>query len=148
MVDLTGLPSGAAQCVDDEFWIDVKTLLRNLPDTWRIYYVCRTCQEQARLYAQGRTTPGDIVTDAKPGQTPHEFGLAVDVVLIVDGQEVWDYRHPAWNRLWAAVLASPTLHSGHNFPPKFIDNDHIQSLKWYAKRAELIKSGVWNSETC
>ena len=136
--NLTGL--------DQQFEYDVVALLAKLPDLWRIYYACRTCQEQAKLYAQGRTAPGEIVTEAKPGQTPHEFGLAVDVVLIVDGKEVWDYANPAYTRLWAAILASPTLHSGHDFPTP--DNDHIQSLKWYAKRKELMTSGKWDSETC
>lgn len=35
---------------------------------------------QAALYAQGRTAPGRIVTNARPGHSFHNFGLAVDVV--------------------------------------------------------------------
>lgn len=40
----------------------------------------RTMEEQAALYAQGRTQPGSIVTYARPGYSFHNFGLAFDVV--------------------------------------------------------------------
>ena len=38
----------------------------------------RDFNRQASLYAQGRTTPGDIVTNAKPGESIHHYGLAAD----------------------------------------------------------------------
>lgn len=38
----------------------------------------RTYAEQDSLFAQGRTTPGKIVTNAKGGESAHNFGLAVD----------------------------------------------------------------------
>jgi len=45
----------------------------------------RSYAEQDALYAQGRTTSGSIVTNAKAGQSWHNFGLAIDVVEIVNG---------------------------------------------------------------
>lgn len=39
----------------------------------------RTWEEQNALYAQGRTAPGKIITNAKGGQSWHNFGLAVDM---------------------------------------------------------------------
>lgn len=39
----------------------------------------RTIAEQDALYAQGRTKPGKIVTQAKGGQSFHNFGVAFDV---------------------------------------------------------------------
>ena len=36
---------------------------------------------QAKLYAKGRTAPGPKVTNAKPGQSFHNYGVAFDVVL-------------------------------------------------------------------
>ena len=39
----------------------------------------RTYEEQDALYAQGRTTPGNIVTNAKGGYSNHNFGIAFDV---------------------------------------------------------------------
>lgn len=39
----------------------------------------RSCAQQDALYAQGRTTPGDVVTKAKGGYSNHNFGIAFDV---------------------------------------------------------------------
>lgn len=45
----------------------------------------RTYAEQAAIYAQGRTTPGKIVTKAGPGSSNHNFGIAFDVGIF-DGK--------------------------------------------------------------
>ncbi len=50
----------------------------------RFSHTLRTAAEQNELYAQGRTKPGSIVTYAKAGQSMHNFGLACDIVLLVD----------------------------------------------------------------
>ena len=51
----------------------------------------RSSAEQNALYAQGRTTPGQIVTWAKGGQSYHNYGLAVDICLLIDGKTIsWD----------------------------------------------------------
>jgi hypothetical protein len=52
----------------------------------------RTFAEQDALYAQGRTTPGKIVTNAKGGQSFHNFGLAFDVVDANHGYNI-DWGH-------------------------------------------------------
>lgn len=39
----------------------------------------RDWKEQQALYDQGRTKPGKIVTNSKPGYSFHNFGLAFDV---------------------------------------------------------------------
>lgn len=38
----------------------------------------RSWQQQAALYARGRTQPGPKVTNAPPGSSWHNYGLAVD----------------------------------------------------------------------
>jgi peptidoglycan L-alanyl-D-glutamate endopeptidase CwlK len=50
----------------------------------------RTFEQQAELYAKGRTKPGGIVTNAQPGESYHNYGLALDVVPIQDGQPQYD----------------------------------------------------------
>lgn len=54
----------------------------------------RTIAEQDALYAQGRTKPGAIVTNARGGYSYHNFGLAVDFALLLpNGSSVsWDMR--------------------------------------------------------
>ena len=39
----------------------------------------RTYEEQNALYAQGRSAPGNIVTNARGGYSNHNFGIAFDV---------------------------------------------------------------------
>jgi peptidoglycan LD-endopeptidase CwlK len=39
----------------------------------------RTYAEQDDLYAQGRTKPGQIVTNARAGYSNHNFGIAFDI---------------------------------------------------------------------
>ena len=39
----------------------------------------RTYAEQDALYAQGRTSAGDIVTNARGGHSNHNFGIAFDI---------------------------------------------------------------------
>lgn len=39
----------------------------------------RSYEEQAALYAQGRTAPGNKVTNARAGHSNHNFGIAFDV---------------------------------------------------------------------
>lgn len=57
----------------------------------RITQGFRTFDEQNKLYAIGRTEPGKKVTNAKGGQSIHNYGLAVDICLIIDGKTVsWD----------------------------------------------------------
>jgi peptidoglycan L-alanyl-D-glutamate endopeptidase CwlK len=57
----------------------------------------RTFEEQAELFARGRTAPGKKVTNAKPGESWHNFGLAFDVVPLINGKAVWD--SPFWERI-------------------------------------------------
>lgn len=45
----------------------------------RVTHTLRTMDEQQHLYAKGRTLPGPIVTNAQPGQSPHNHGMAFDV---------------------------------------------------------------------
>lgn len=57
----------------------------------------RTYAEQNALYAKGRTKPGKKVTNAKGGQSYHNFGLAFDVVVLdAMGKADWDDAHPGW----------------------------------------------------
>ncbi|SFE43156.1 peptidoglycan L-alanyl-D-glutamate endopeptidase CwlK [Paenibacillus algorifonticola] len=54
----------------------------------------RSAAEQDALYAQGRTKPGSIVTNARAGYSYHNFGVAIDFALLSsDGKQVhWDTK--------------------------------------------------------
>lgn len=66
----------------------------------------RSPEEQDELYAQGRTKPGSKVTNAKAGQSKHNFELhggpaskAFDVAIKANGKITWDTKHPHWKEI-------------------------------------------------
>lgn len=70
----------------------------------RVTQGLRTIAEQDALYAQGRTTPGKVVTNCKGGHSYHNFGLAVDCCPSTHGvgqpfSPDWTESHPAWQRM-------------------------------------------------
>jgi len=74
--------------------------------TIRITQGLRTWGEQDTLYAQGRTAPGSVVTNAKGGYSAHNFGYAVDFVCM-------NAALPDWNRndaQWQGVLLEAQKH--------------------------------------
>lgn len=69
----------------------------------RFAYTLRTFAEQNALYAQGRTRLFDskgnrlgIVTNAKGGQSFHNYGLALDIVLIKDTNNDGSFDKATW----------------------------------------------------
>lgn len=50
----------------------------------------RDVESQNAIYAQGRTKAGRIVTNAKGGQSFHNYRLAFDFVPIVKGKAQWN----------------------------------------------------------
>lgn len=51
----------------------------------------RSVEEQNQLYQQGRTSNGKIVTNAKGGESYHNFGLAIDFAIETPTSEIiWD----------------------------------------------------------
>lgn len=50
----------------------------------RVAEALRSIKDQDKLYAQGRTQPGNIVTWTRGGSSFHNYGLAIDVYLLND----------------------------------------------------------------
>ncbi|MFD1134741.1 M15 family metallopeptidase [Paenibacillus urinalis] len=69
----------------------------------------RSAAEQQRLYEQGRTKPGPIVTNAKPGQSNHNYGLAIDFVLVQSGYSMSSDDDHDGIADWAEVVAQAKL---------------------------------------
>lgn len=69
----------------------------------------RNDEEQAALYAQGRTAPGRIVTNAKPGESMHNktnadgtpASLAFDIAILENGKIDWSTANPKWKQAGA-----------------------------------------------
>lgn len=92
----------------------------------------RSCEEQNRLYAKGRTTPGQIVTNAKCGESYHQFGVAFDVAFIENGNPSWAEHHP-WGTL-GRVGEILGLEWGGRWT-SLIDLPHFQLTKGYSVQA-------------
>lgn len=90
----------------------------------KITFGFRTFKEQQDLYDQGRTKPGKIVTKAKPGQSFHNYGLAIDVVPIVNGKADWESKH--WNKI-GEIGQVCGFEWGGGW--KFVDRPHFQYPK-------------------
>lgn len=94
-----------------------------------IYGTVRSRQEQAALYAQGRTQPGPIVTTAKPGESlhnPDSAGLAwaFDAVPLVCGKAAWD-DHDLLVQV-GAIAADIGLEWAGNWTGKLREYVHFQ----------------------
>lgn len=84
----------------------------------------RDAESQNALYAQGRTTPGKIVTNAKAGQSWHNHRCAIDVVPIVNGKAVWNDA-AMWTKVGAIGKAAGLEWSGE-WTGKMKETAHFQ----------------------
>ena len=84
----------------------------------------RTFAEQDELYAKGRTRPGEIVTQARGGESNHNYGLAVDLCPFTNDKPDWNAPVSAWAAIGAAA-EKHGLEWGGQWK-KFIDKPHVQ----------------------
>ena len=94
----------------------------------------RSPEEQAALYAIGRTVPGKIKTRAKPWQSAHQYRKAVDCVPIMNGKPVWDAKDPAWQKYGELAEKAGLEWAGHW--PRFKEFPHAQmpGFDWRAEK--------------
>lgn len=86
----------------------------------------RTIEEQNALYAQGRTKPGKIVTNAKGGQSLHNWRVAFDVCFLVGKKASYTGD---WKKL-GLIAQKLGLEWGGNWT-SFPDKPHFQYLAGY-----------------
>ena len=102
----------------------------------------RTYQEQAALYAKGRTAPGPKVTNAPPGYSWHNFGVGWDfVVFDAKGQPQWE--SPLMEKC-GRIAESLGLEWGGSWT-SFQDIPHIQIKPGctLAEARQRVKEGKW-----
>lgn len=126
----------------------------------RFSYTLRTYKEQDDLYALGRTKPGKIVTHARGGQSYHNFGLAFDIVLLIDEKGNGKFNKASWQTNvdfdgdgihdWFEVVRICKLYGwewGGDW--KFSDKPHFQKTLGHSvvKLAALVKAGRVDAKT-
>lgn len=102
----------------------------------RITQALRSIEYQNKLYAQGRTAPGKIVTNAMGGRSYHNYGLAFDFCLIKDGKVSWEVDKN-W-QLVASVFKNADYIWGGDFK-RFKDYPHLEKTFGYNWRGLLDK---------
>ncbi|AHL18993.1 endolysin [Listeria phage LP-083-1] len=104
----------------------------------------RSIAEQNGLYAQGRTKPGNIVTNAKGGQSNHNFGVAVDfaIDLIDDG------KIDSWQP--SATIVNMMKRRGFKWGgdwKRFTDLPHFEACDWYrGERKYKVDTSEWKKK--
>ena len=99
-----------------------------------IYCTLRSNEEQDVLYAQGRTTKGAIVTNARAGQSAHNpnkegFAEAYDCCPMIGGKPIWDSKNTAWAIVGACGEESGLSWSGR-WAGKLKETAHFQNPNW------------------
>jgi len=89
----------------------------------------RSYAEQDALFAQGRTAPGKIVTNARGGQSNHNFGIAFDVGVF-DGRRYLD--HSPLYKAVGAIGVGLGLEWGGNWT-SIVDEPHFQLRPRWAR---------------
>ncbi len=108
---------------------------------WQPYSGYRTFEEQGALYQKGRVTAGAIVTRAKGGMSPHNYGCATDWCM-------WDKQKPYWpdsdSKLWLPyinAIAKVGLRDGHMFGDT-PHNELIVETTWRSVYLVYTKQGM------
>ena len=102
--------------------------------TFRIVQGLRTIAEQNELYAQGRTKAGNIVTNAKGGSSFHNYGLAIDIVELVNGKANWNYDYSQLH----SIATKHNLKWGGTFK-SIVDKPHYELSFGYTIKQLLTK---------
>ena len=103
----------------------------------------RSLTRQQELFAQGRTTPGEIVTwkDGVKHPSNHQSCLAADLAFERGGHLTWDVPHAAWEYL-QHLAHTHGLTSGADWTT-FKDRPHVE---WpTSDRATYAKARNWKA---
>ncbi len=134
--------------IEPEFLMKCLELISNCLSRGVSYHATRgydTYDTQNALYAQGRSTPGPVVTHAKGGQSAHNFGLAIDFVC--DADSVKAGIQPDWSTKAYKVLVEEAeklgLHSGAGYR----DYPHVGVQKYVTGKELLPLHTEWQKSS-
>lgn len=88
----------------------------------------RSPEDQAALYARGRTKPGSIVTLVQPWHSAHQWQLARDYALLRSGGFITDGKDPHW-QLFGCLARHNKLVWGGDWK-SLRDYGHVEHYCW------------------
>ena len=96
----------------------------------------RTDAEQDYDYAQGRTRPGRIITNAKGGQSFHCYGVAFDICFLKNGRAWYPQTTfkflPEYKATWGALIADAAFLGLEHGDRGYVDFPHFQMRLGYS----------------
>ena len=110
----------------------------------QLFETFRSRDRQNHLYAKGRTKPGARVTKAKAGRSYHQYGIAADIVLWIDGRWSWEETHlyreagkimEKQGLTWLGRTSGDLVHYQLKIPCDIDDLEQIYNVSGY--------EGVW-----
>ena len=107
-----------------EFYKDIVDNVK-IDGYWRVVQGYRTFAEQDELYAQGRTKSGIKVTNAKGGQSLHNYGLAVDIMGILNNKKLINPTNEV-----VKISKKYNLEWGGEWASKDMPHFQIKGYKW------------------
>jgi len=121
----------------EQFLISAQPITEKHKITIEVISGLRSWQQQAALYARGRTKPGlkggygegNYVTKAPPGSSWHNYGLAVDFGLFAGGKYIDESAPKRANAIYAELgklAESMGIEWAGNWK-KFTETPHFQN---------------------
>lgn len=101
----------------------------------------RTYEEQDALYAQGRTKPGNIITNARGGYSNHNFGIAFDIGIFQGNKYLVDspkYKTVGilgmdigleWGGSWKSIVDEPHFQLRPNWANDLTEKQMLAALR-------------------
>lgn len=135
-----------AQKIFKPFIIEAKQIAAAMGYEYKAISGNRTPAEQQVIYNQGRTAPGPIVTNSKPYQSNHQYGIALDFGVFKDGI-YQDEKNPGQAEkvhLAVAKVAGKYGIDAGAYWKKFKDQPHFEvstGLTLAQKKDLLIRKG-------
>lgn len=131
---LNGIDIRVVACIESLAEKVMKQMNRDLI----IVFGYRSLEEQDKLYQQGRTLPGPIVTRAQAGQSPHNFDCAVDCWVMDEHSKAIDWNNEQYKnicRSHAASVSDKIVWGGTFITLK--DFPHWELKDWRLVRAKV-----------
>ncbi len=101
----------------------------------------RSKEQQDKLYAKGRTAPGNIVTNARGSSynSQHQWGIAFDIAMNYDVDGDGKVTDDTWNAKGFQKVAkiAKSIGLGWGGDWKFVDTPHFYLKKWGSTTAKL-----------
>lgn len=127
-------------------WLDYKLgLLLKECEKQKCYIIVtcgyRSAAEQNKLYAQGRTTNGSIITNARGLHTQHAWGIALDIAMNYDVDKDGKVSDDTWNMAGFKKVAKIAKKLGFAWGgdwTSIVDAPHIYLPKWGSTPTTLI----------